>query len=259
MRLGVNIDHVATLRQARRGQLPDPVEAALICQRAGASHIVCHLREDRRHIQDADVQRLKRVLDIPLNLEMSIAADVVEAALEIRPASATVVPERRQELTTEGGLDLLRRADRIARVVRVFHERGIKVSLFIDPDPRQISAAHELGVRIIELHTGRYAQTHHPEAQADELEALRRAASQGRRLGMVVAAGHGLDYENVSGVAAIPGIEELNIGFSIIARAVFVGLEQAVREMVTRLSTAHDVAGERKARRRHAGYVLKGA
>jgi len=231
MRLGVNIDHVATVRQARRGLLPDPVEAAVRCERAGADRIVCHLREDRRHIQDRDVARLRQRLARPLNLEMSIAPDIVRAALRVRPHQVTLVPERRQELTTEGGLDVARLASRLAPLVRRFHEQGVKVSLFVDPVVSQLKASVAVGARIVELHTGGYANARTAGRRARELVSLRRAAKQARRLGLAVAAGHGLDYHNVGAVAAIPEIEELNIGFSIIARAVFVGIEQAVREM----------------------------
>ena len=236
MRLGVNIDHVATIRQARRGRCPDPVEAALVCERAGASSVVCHLREDRRHIQDEDVQRLKAAIRTRLNLEMSIAKDIVEVALAIRPAQVTLVPERRQELTTEGGLDVLKLSRKLVQTIEAFHTCGIRVSVFIDPVERQVIAAHNAGVPMVELHTGRYANACSPRARARELAALQRAAQIGRGLGLSIAAGHGLDYDNVHGLAKISEVEELNIGFSIIARAVFVGLERAVREMVERLA-----------------------
>ena len=235
MRLGVNVDHVATLRQARLGEAPDPVEAALACERAGADSIVCHLREDRRHIQDRDVKRLRAVLRIPLNLEMSVAPSIVEAALRIKPAQVTLVPERRQELTTEGGLDVVRLARRLRPLIRAFGEREIAVSLFVDPVLSQLEAARDAGAAIIELHTGAYANAASPAQRTRELHALAQAARRGRALGFSVAAGHGLDYDNVRRVAAIPQIEELNIGFSIITRAVFVGLERAVREMRRRL------------------------
>ena len=232
MRLGVNIDHIATLRQARRGRRPDPIEAAQVCERAGAHQIVCHVREDRRHIQETDVRRLKRTLRIPLNLEMSIAPEMVRLALAVRPNSATLVPERRQELTTEGGLDVSRLAGRLRRIVPAFAQAGIAVSLFIDPDPRQVRVAHELGVPSIELHTGRYAQANSTRAQARELRVLAQTATLGHQLGLVIAAGHGVDYDNAAPLARIAQIEELNIGFSIVSRAVFVGIDQAVREML---------------------------
>ena len=231
MRLGVNVDHIATLRQARRGEAPDPVEAALICERAGARSIVCHLREDRRHIQDRDVERLRRAITTRLNLEMSIAAEIVERALALGPDQVTLVPERRQELTTEGGLDAVRLSKKLFPVIRAFAARRIAVSLFVDPSPGQLQAARDLGAAIVELHTGRYANAGAPRARARELEALTRAAAKGRALGLSVAAGHGLDYENVAPIVEIPEIEELNIGFSIISRALFVGLSRAVHEM----------------------------
>lgn len=231
MRLGVNIDHIATLRQARRGRWPDPVEAALVCEQAGADGIVCHLREDRRHIQDRDVRRLRRSITTRLNLEMSIAQDIVRVALAVKPAEVTLVPERRQELTTEGGLDVERLSSTLQPLIRTFHQRGIEASLFIDPAPRQLHAARRVGATIVELHTGRYANARSSKSHAKELDALVQAAETGRLLGLRVAAGHGLDYENVRAVAAIPGIEELNIGFSIISRALLVGLGPAVREM----------------------------
>jgi len=231
----VNIDHVATVRQARRGSFPDPVEAARVCERAGADSIVCHLREDRRHIQDRDVATLLKRISTRLNLEMSIAPEIVEVALRLKPDQVTLVPERRQELTTEGGLDVARLSKQLTQVVRQFHARGIEVSLFIDPVSSQIAAAARTGARIIELHTGRYANARTSGRRARELTALRQAARHARSLGLAVAAGHGLDYRNVKAVVGIPEIEELNIGFSIIARALFVGIERAVREMNTLL------------------------
>ncbi len=231
MRLGVNIDHIATVRQARRGTTPDPVEAARICERAGAASIVCHLREDRRHIQDRDVERLRAAVTTHLNLEMSIAPDIVRAALRIRPDEITLVPERRQELTTEGGLDARKLARHLKPLIRQFHARGIRVSLFIDPVGAQVSTAKAVGARIIELHTGRYADATTAAERRRELDALIQAARLGLALGLTVAAGHGLDYGNVKAVARIPEIEELNIGFSIISRALTVGLGRAVTEM----------------------------
>ena len=238
MRLGVNIDHVATLRQARRGRLPDPVEAALICEQSGADSIVCHLREDRRHIHDRDVRRLKQAVR-RLNLEMSIAPDIVRVALAIRPAQVTLVPERREELTTEGGLNVLRLSRRLAPLIRAFHARHIQVSLFVDPLAGHLEAAKAMGAAVVELHTGRYANAKTPAARRRELDALKRAASLGKRFGLAVAAGHGLDYENVSSIAEIPEIEELNIGFSIVTRALAVGLERAVKEMVELAQRLH--------------------
>ncbi len=235
MRLGVNIDHIATVRQARRGTMPDPVEAARICERAGATSIICHLREDRRHIQDRDVERLRAMVTTRLNLEMSIAPDVVRAALRIRPDEVTLVPERRQELTTEGGLDVRRLAARLRPLIGQCHARGIRVSLFIDPVEAQIAAAEAVGARIIELHTGRYAEAQTAAERRRQLRALMTAIRLGRAHGLAVAAGHGLDYDNVVAIARIPEIEELNIGFSIISRALTVGLERAVTEMAQHL------------------------
>ena len=231
MRLGVNVDHVATVRQARLGVAPDLLEAAQACQRAGADSIVCHLREDRRHIQDRDVANLIARLAVPVNLEMSIAPDVVSVALRLAPRQVTLVPERRRELTTEGGLDAARLHGRLRWLVRRFHRRGIEVSLFVDPVDEQLQVAVRVGVRIVELHTGGYANARTPTRRARELALLRRAATRAKTLGLAVAAGHGLDYDNVRAVAAIPEIEELNIGFSIVARAMFVGIERAVRDM----------------------------
>lgn len=231
MRLGVNIDHIATLRQARRGRLPDPVEAALMCERAGADSIVCHLREDRRHIQDADVRRLRRTIRTRLNLEMSIAPEVVAVALAVRPHQVTFVPERRQELTTEGGLDVVQLRRRLAPLVRRFYERGIKVSVFVDPSARQLEAARAIGVRLIELHTGRFANARNSAGAARELAALSKAAERGAGLGLTVTAGHGLDYNNARALCNIPQVKELNIGYAIIVRALSTGLEEAVREM----------------------------
>jgi len=228
MRLGVNIDHIATLRQQRRGRTPDPIEAALTCEQAGATSIVCHLREDRRHIQDEDVRRLKAAIATRLNLEMSIAREIVDMALAIHPHQVTLVPERRQELTTEGGLDVVRLEPQLVGLVREFQERGIEVSLFVDPVAAQLEASRRTGATVIELHTGTYANS----GRSRDSDALRQAAAQGRALGLSVAAGHGLDYDNVQAVLDIPEIEELNIGFSIISRALSVGLERAVREMV---------------------------
>ena len=227
MRLGVNVDHVATLRQARRGTVPSPVWAARAAQRAGCDSIVCHLREDRRHIQDSDLAALRRLLKIPLNLEMAAHPEIVRIACRVKPDQATLVPERRQELTTEGGLDLHRPSARLRSAIRRLRSAGVRVSLFIDPDPRSVQAAADLEAPIVELHTGSYAG-----GGAGQLARIRRAAKQGRDLGLEVAAGHGLDYRNVQAIARIPEIEELNIGFSIVARAMEVGFEPAVRQMV---------------------------
>ena len=233
--LGVNVDHIATVRQARRGFHPDPIEAARVCERAGATRIVCHLREDRRHMQDDDVRRLKAAVTTRLNLEMSVAEDIVKVALAVRPDQVTLVPERRQELTTEGGLDVVRLSRKLKDLIGRFQERGIDVSLFIDPVRDQVQAARDTGATAIELHTGPYAHATAPPARHRELAVLAEAARTGEAFGLVVAAGHGLEYENVREVAEIPEVEELNIGFSIIVRALSVGLEQAVRDMVAHL------------------------
>ncbi|MBI3321229.1 MAG: pyridoxine 5'-phosphate synthase [Candidatus Omnitrophica bacterium] len=241
LRLGVNVDHVATLRQARRGPTPDPVEAALICERAGAQSIVCHLREDRRHIQDRDVQRLKRSIATRLNLEMSLAPDIVKRAIAVRPAQVTLVPEHRQELTTEGGLDVIRLSRRLRPLIDAFGSHGIEVSLFVDPVLGHLAAVRDLGVSIVELHTGRYATARTLLARRNALSALARAAAGGNALGLTVAAGHGLEYENIRAVAAIPEIQEVNIGFSIVVRALAVGFERAVQEMAALLQPQRTV------------------
>jgi pyridoxine 5-phosphate synthase len=230
VRLGVNIDHVATVRQARRGRVPDPMQAAAAAARAGADSIVCHLREDRRHIQDEDVRRLVAQLDVPVNLEMSIAESIVAVALRIRPAQVTLVPERRQELTTEGGLNVRRYMRRVRALVERFRKARIPVSLFIDPVSQQIEASTRSGAEIVELHTGEYARTS-GAAQRAALRRIIEAARIGRAAGLSVAAGHGLDYENVQAVVAIRDIEELNIGFSIVSESLFVGMTRAVGRM----------------------------
>jgi pyridoxine 5-phosphate synthase len=228
--LGVNIDHVATIRQARRGRNPDPLLAALLAEQAGADSITLHLREDRRHIQDHDVERLRDTLQTHMNLELAATEPMVAIATRVRPADVCLVPERRTELTTEGGLDLLRGGPSLGAAVAQLTAAGIRVSLFIDPDPAQIEAALALGAPAVELHAGSYAEAT-GERRAHELHRLASAARSATAAGLVVNAGHGLDYHNVGPVAAIPEVVELNIGFAIIARAVFTGLESAVREM----------------------------
>ncbi|MBI3614966.1 MAG: pyridoxine 5'-phosphate synthase [Candidatus Omnitrophica bacterium] len=230
-RLGVNVDHVATLRQARRGEDPSPILAALTAEQAGCDGIVCHLREDRRHIQDRDLAAFKEILRTPLNLEMAIDPEIVRIACRLKPAQATLVPERRRELTTEGGLDLRRGRARFSRAICRLKDAGIRVSLFVDPDPSQVERAAELGVPMVELHTGRYAQARSRSHIAEALSGLEEAARLASGAGLRVAAGHGLDYRNVSRVVEIREIEEFNIGFSIVARAIEVGFHQAVREM----------------------------
>ena len=244
MRLYVNIDHVATLRQARRTDEPDPVRAAADAERAGADGITVHLREDRRHIQDADVRRLAQSVRTVLNLELGAHPDIVRIAVRLRPFQATLVPERRQEITTEGGLALSggARDRRIAATVRALVDAGVRVSLFIDPDRRTIDRAAALGVAAVELHTGRYAHTWERSGRA--LTALERAARHAGERGLAVHAGHGLTYRNVQPVAAIPRIEELNIGHSIVSNAVFWGLEEAVRRMRHLVDTAVSPAGD---------------
>lgn len=230
MKLGVNIDHVATLRQARGGTEPDILQAALEAIRGGADGITVHLREDRRHIQDADVARLEERISVPLNLEMSVSPEIVNIAARLRPGKACLVPERRQELTTEGGLDVAASKRRFAEVIQELQNRGILVSLFIDPVSKQVEAAYEAGADSIELHTGAYANAN-GKKEAEELARLKKAAELALSLGLGLNAGHGLNYENVQPVAKLPGVRELNIGHSIISRAVFVGLEAAVRRM----------------------------
>jgi pyridoxine 5-phosphate synthase len=228
IRLGVNVDHVATVRQARRGAQPDPVELALLAEEAGADAIVAHLREDRRHIQDHDIARLRKRLKTYLNLEMGLAPDVIAEAMRVGPRQVTLVPERREELTTEGGLDVAGQLEKVRRAIRRFHDRRIEVSLFIDPDLKQVAAAHRSGARIVEIHTGAYANA---ARKGPELRHIVAAARAARREGMIVAAGHGLTVSNVRAVAAVPEIEELNIGHSIVSRALAVGMARAVREM----------------------------
>ncbi|MFO0912781.1 MAG: pyridoxine 5'-phosphate synthase [Pirellulales bacterium] len=228
--LGVNIDHVATLRQARRTYEPDPVWAAALAELGGADCITIHLREDRRHIQDRDLTVLRETVRIKLNLELACAEDVVALACRVRPDQATLVPERREEVTTEGGLDLRHQPERLREVIGRLQEAGIVVSLFLDPDPEQLDLAAQLGASAVELHTGQYALARGPE-QGAELAKLQAGGHQIRKLGMTLNAGHGLNYQNVRPVAQIADMDELNIGHSIVARSVFVGLERAVREM----------------------------
>ena len=228
-RLYINIDHVATVRQARRTDEPDPLEAARLAEAAGADGITVHLREDRRHIQDADVEALAPAVRV-LNLELATSADVLAVACRLRPYQATIVPERREEITTEGGLDLRRPNPRLRETIRRLDEAGTRVSLFIDPDVGALDAAKDLGVPAVELHTGRYAHTWRESDAA--LDELRRAARHAADMGLFVHAGHGLTYRNVIPVAAIPEIEELNIGHSVVSRAVMAGMRTAVEEML---------------------------
>ncbi len=227
-RLYINIDHVATLRQARRGAEPDPVQAAIACEAAGADGITAHLREDRRHIQDADVMSLKEKVRTYFNLEMACVAEMLELACRLKPQQVTLVPERREEITTEGGLDIISEPSRIRGAIEALTGAGIRVSLFIDPTRAAVEQSKKLGVPAIELHTGTYS--HRPDS-AKTIDALRDSARRGAELGLAVHAGHGLTVWNVGPVAAIPEIEELNIGHSIISRSVFIGLDRAVKEM----------------------------
>lgn len=226
MRLGVNVDHVATVRQARGTPDPDPVQAALQAEKGGADSIVCHLREDRRHIQDADLHRLRKEITTRLNLEMAASAEIIAIALAVKPDQVTLVPERREERTTEGGLDVAADVARFREIFARFNESGIEVSFFVEADEKQIRASHDAGARIVEIHTGHYADGH-----PGELPRIERAAKLAKELGLSVAAGHGLNLANVAPIARIPEIEELNIGHSIVGRAILVGIERAVAEM----------------------------
>ncbi len=229
--LGVNIDHIATLRQARQEAFPDPAKAAKICESSGADSIVCHLRVDRRHINDNDLKVLRKSVTTKLNLEMSTAAEIVNIALKIKPDQATLVPEKRLELTTEGGLDVVKYRKKIEGVVDRLKKKGILINLFIDPEKSQIRASKDIGADYIELHTGAYANANTKLARKKEFERIEQAAFYGNSIGLGVNAGHGLDYANTAAIARIPNIEELNIGFSIIAASVFIGISNAVKEM----------------------------
>ncbi len=229
--LGVNIDHVATLRQARGTRYPDPIQAAILAEQAGADGITLHLREDRRHIQDRDVEMLRDILQTRMNLEMAVTEEMLAVAERVRPADCCLVPERREELTTEGGLDVAGQRGRVEAACRRLRDAGVRVSLFIDAEPHQIEAAAECGAPVIELHTGHYADAPDEGGRLGELERIERAVHLGNELGLQVNAGHGLHYHNVQAIARIPMIRELNIGHAIVARALFTGLEAAVREM----------------------------
>jgi len=230
LRLGVNIDHVATVRNARGGSLPDPLRAARLAEAAGADGITAHLREDRRHIVDGDIEGLMRELKVPLNFEMAATAEMVDIALRHRPHAACIVPEKREERTTEGGLDAAGQHNQLKPMIARLRDAGIRVSLFIEADPRQLEAAVALGAPVVELHTGRYCELD-GEAQRVELERLRKGAALCARLGLECHAGHGLSYSDVGPIAAIPEVRELNIGHFLIGEAIFVGLEAAIREM----------------------------
>jgi pyridoxine 5-phosphate synthase len=236
-RLYINIDHVATVRQARRSTYPDPVDAAVLCEDAGADGITAHLREDRRHIQDDDIRRLAATIRTVLNLEMACTAEMLDIAGALRPHQVTLVPERREEITTEGGLDVTHSPRELASGIARLADAGIRTSLFIAPTRAAVRASRDLGAQAVELHTGQYA--HHAD-DPRTLQALRDAAHEGRTLGLAVHAGHGLTVANVGRVAAIPGIEELNIGHAIVARAIMIGMVAAVREMHVAMRTARD-------------------
>lgn len=231
-RLGVNVDHVATVREARKTYEPDPVWAAVQAELGGAHGITLHLRGDRRHIQDRDVRVLKQIVQTGLNLEMAVTDEMIEFACSVKPRQVTLVPERREEVTTEGGLDVAANRDKIAEGIRVLRDSDLRVSLFVDPSMEAIELAQELRADAVEIHTGLYADAEVEDEKTAELEKIREAAELSSRLGLLTFAGHGLTYRNVVPVASIPQIEELNIGHSIIARAIFVGMEMAVREMV---------------------------
>jgi pyridoxine 5-phosphate synthase len=243
IRLGVNIDHVATVRQARGTTYPSVVEAALAAERGGADGITVHLREDRRHIQDADVPALLAVVQTKVNLEMAVTAEMVAIACRLKPVDACLVPERRQEVTTEGGLDVAGNAAAVTDAVRRLRDSGVRVSLFIDADPAQIDAAYASGADAVEIHTGRYADAAEGAARHAEADRIRAGVERAHAAGLIVNAGHGLTLENVEPIAALPQVAELNIGHSIVARALFVGLEEATREMKARMVAARRSGG----------------
>lgn len=236
--LGVNIDHVATVRQARGTRYPEPVHAALLAEQAGADSITLHLREDRRHIQDHDLEILASVVETHLNLEMAITDEMLRIARRVQPRDCCLVPERREELTTEGGLDVAGQISMVRLACSRLADADIRVSLFVDPEPRQLDAAREAGAPVVELHTGAYAEARDSHTRRAELQRIERAVGHGVDNGLIVHAGHGLNYHNVQSVAALPGLQELNIGHAIIARAIFVGMVEAVREMKRLLAEA---------------------
>jgi pyridoxine 5-phosphate synthase len=236
--LGVNIDHICTIRQARGTRYPEPIQAALVAEQAGADLITLHLREDRRHIQDRDVEMLRDILVTRMNLEMAATPEMGRIAARLRPPDCCLVPERRAELTTEGGLDVAGQRSALKDFCAMLAEAGVRVSLFIDADPVQLEAAAEVGAPVVEIHTGRYADARTAAERSAELDRIRRGVELGLQLGLQVNAGHGLDYHSVKAVAAIPGVRELNIGHSIVARALFSGLDQAVRDMKRAIADA---------------------
>ncbi len=243
LRLGVNVDHVASLRNARGVRYPDPVDAAFVAERAGAAQITIHLREDRRHIVDRDLTLLRQTVTTRLNLEMAATQEMLKIAFEYKPDAVTLVPERREELTTEGGLDVAMHRDALKRFVKQLREADIRVSLFIEPDLDQLRAAHKVDAQAVEFHTGKYANLRGVQDRREELSRLVDVTKAAKRLGLSVYAGHGLTYDNVKPVAMIAEIEELNIGHAIIARAVVDGLDRAVRDMITLMNEARGVAG----------------
>ncbi len=238
MQLAINVDHVATVRQARGVSEPDPVTAAAICELAGARGIVVHLREDRRHIQDKDVYLLRKTVKTKLNLEMGANKEIIDIALDVVPDMVTLVPEKRQELTTEGGLNVVDQKKKLAKVVKRFNKAGIPVSIFVDPDSKQIKASHDIGAHFVEIHTGRYCDAVSEIEIDKEFELIASAAEEAYQLGLVVNGGHGLDYQNTSRIAALETIEELSIGHAIISRSIFSGLETAVRDMLNIINNA---------------------
>lgn len=238
IRLGVNIDHIATIRQQRGTRYPSVVQAALRAEQAGADAITLHLREDRRHIQDADVHMLRALLQTRMNLEMAVTDEMVGIAVQVKPQDACLVPERREELTTEGGLDVVRHFDRVKQACQQLGEAGIRVSLFIGPDEAQLDAAKAAGAPVVEIHTGTYADAENEATREEEFRRIESAVVHGVSLGLAVNAGHGLHYHNVHEIAALPGVEELNIGHAIVAHALFVGWDNAVREMKALMITA---------------------
>lgn len=238
IKLFINIDHVATVRQARLHTEPDPVQAAVLAELGGADGITIHLREDRRHIQDRDVALLKATIKTPLNFELAATSEMVRIAIDIEPAQATLVPERREEVTTEGGLQVAKNKKALARAVGRLRKAGIMVATFVDPNPRHVKASHEIDVDAIEINTGRYSELKSVAEWEEELERIREAAELASSLGLAVHAGHGLTYKNVIPIAQVPFVEELNIGHNVVARAVFVGMERAVREMAEAIRLA---------------------
>jgi len=232
MKLAVNIDHFATIREARRSSEPEPILAALLAEQAGAEGIVCHLRGDRRHIKERDLRLLRQVVKTKLNLEMAASEEMKKIALEVKPDVISLVPERKEELTTEGGLNVKANEKNLIPFIQELKKAGIRVSIFVDPDLIQIEACHKVGVDLIEINTGKYAELRPGKERLEAMDEIKKAAEHGRKLGLEIHAGHGLDYKNVSQIVAIPKITELSIGFSIVARSAIVGIDKAVREMV---------------------------